>query len=403
MGRQARQFFLRYVAYTPCTQFTLVGLAGLATRGHDEGEMTERGGTMERTTKSTGNYLRIALSVLVTLLCIYLLGLLRGFLHDIWLVVKTLFLPFLAAMVLTYVLEPVVNLLVRRRVPRGMAVLIIYLTFIVLATIIVINCIPLVSKQMTQLANNIPGLVQWADGWIDKLAQQKQYLPEAVRKGIETALANAEQHITGLASGAFTMLSGTVSFLFLAFVVPFLVYYMLKDMRVIGRAMVRVAPVRYRDEMKTVLAGIDDTLGKYVRGQLLVMSAVGVLTYAGLLVIHMPYAILLAMFLAAADIIPYLGPFIGATPAILLAFPMGLSMVIKVLIVNVIVQQLEGNLISPQIMGHTLNLHPMAIVAALLIGGEVGGILGLILAIPLLAVLKVVWHEIHSSRSKTQT
>lgn len=350
----------------------------------------------------SSRYLGIALSVLVTLGCIYLLGLLRGFLHDIWLVIKALLIPFLAAMVLTYVLEPVVELLVKRKVPRGVAVLVIYFTFIVVAAIAIINCIPLVSKQLTQLSAHVPVLVREADKWIDELSRQKQYLPEAVRKGIEAALATAEQNITSLATGAFTMLSGTLNFLFILVTVPFLVYYMLKDMRVIGRGMVRLAPVKHRDEMHRILNGIDETLGKYVRGQLLVMSVVGVLTWAGLLVIHMPYALLLAMFLATADIIPYLGPFIGAAPAILLASPLGVPMVLKVFMVNVIVQQLEGNLISPQIMGHSLNLHPMAIVAALLIGGEVGGILGLIVAVPMLAVLKAIWREVRQSRANPE-
>lgn len=348
----------------------------------------------------SSRYLRIALSVLVTLACLYLLGLVRGFLHDIWLVIKALLIPFLGAMVLTYVLEPVVELLVRRRVPRGVAVLVIYFTFIVVATIAIINCIPMVSRQLTQLSTHVPVLVREADKWIDELSRQKQYLPEAVRKGIEAGLATLEQHITSLASGAFTMLSGTLTFLFILLTIPFLVYYMLKDMRVIGRGMVRLAPAKHREEMRKILAGVDETLGKYVRGQLLVMAAVGVLTWAGLLVIHMPYALLLAMFLAAADIIPYLGPFIGAAPAVILAFPLGIPMVLKVLMVNIIVQQLEGNLISPQIMGHSLNLHPMAIVAALLIGGEVGGVLGLIVAVPVLAVAKAVWHEIQQPREQ---
>ncbi|MCF8563293.1 AI-2E family transporter [Alicyclobacillus tolerans] len=341
----------------------------------------------------SNRYLRFALAALATLLCVYLLGQLRGFLQDIWLVLKVLFIPFLAAMVVTYLLEPVVEVLVARRVPRGIAILIIYFTFILLVVVAAINYVPLVARQLTQLSNHLPHLVSQADAWIDELARRKQDLPEALRKGVENGLAQAEQKVTLMVSGLLSVLSGTVSFLFVAFIVPFLVYYMLKDMRAIGRALVGMFPAKHRDEVRTILAGVDLTLGKYVRGQLLVMIAVGILTYAGLLVIHMPYAILLALFLAIADIIPYIGPFIGATPALLLALSLGPQMVIKVLLVNAVVQQLEGNLISPQIMGHSLNLHPMAIVAALLVGGEIGGVLGLIVAVPLLAVLKVVWSE----------
>ncbi|MBX5436653.1 MAG: AI-2E family transporter, partial [Alicyclobacillaceae bacterium] len=338
-----------------------------------------------------GRYFRVALTTLVTLACLWLLAGLRGFFHDMWDVVKGLVIPFLAAMVCTYVLQPVVEALVKRRVPRGVAILIIYMAFILLVVVGILHAIPLVSRQLTQLSQHLPTLIQQADAWIDGLARRRQYLPDGLRRGIETALNQAEQHLMSYAADAITMLTGTVNAVLGAFVVPFLVFYMLKDARAIGRALVRLAPPARREQVREILGGIDETLGKYVRGQLLVMLTVGILTYAGLLLVHMPYALLLALFLAITNIIPYLGPFIGATPGILLAFSISPQMALKVILVNVIVQQCEGNLISPQIMGRTLNLHPMAIVAALLLGGEIGGVLGLVVAVPALAVGKVVW------------
>lgn len=128
------------------------------------------------------------------------------------------------------------------------------------------------------------------------------------------------------------------------------------------------------------------------------MLAIGVLAFIGYLIIGMPYALLLALFLAITDIIPYIGPIIGIAPAVLIALTVSPALLIKVVIVNIIVQQCEGNLLSPQIMGRTLKLHPMAIVAALLIGGELAGLVGLILAVPVLAVLKVVWMQLTDER-----
>ncbi|MCL6548431.1 MAG: AI-2E family transporter [Alicyclobacillus sp.] len=340
---------------------------------------------------TSSRYFRGALTVLVTLACFYLFAELRSFFHDIWDVVKGLVIPFLAAMVCTYVLQPVVEALVKRRVPRSMAILIIYLAFILLLVVGILHAIPLVSRQLTQLTQHLPTLIQQADSWIDGLARRRQYLPDALRRGIESALSQAEQNMAAYAASVITMLTGTVNAVLGAFVVPFLVFYMLKDARAIGRAMVHLAPPGRREQVREILSGIDETLGKYVRGQLLVMLTVGILTYAGLLLVRMPYALLLALFVAMTNIIPYLGPFIGATPAILLAFSISPQMALKVILVNVIVQQCEGNLISPQIMGRTLNLHPMSIVAALLLGGEMAGVLGLVVAVPALAVGKVVW------------
>ncbi|MFB5190005.1 AI-2E family transporter [Alicyclobacillus fastidiosus] len=350
----------------------------------------------------TSRYFRATLSIFLTLLCIYLIGLLRGFFSDIWAVVSAVVYPFLASLIVSYVLQPLVDLLARRRVPRGAAILLIYFTFVLLVVVAVLNAVPVITKQVTQLVANMPGMVVQVNHWIDMVNAHKQYLPDTVRIGVENALNQVERNLTQSVSGVFSFISGAVNIAFIVALVPFLVFYMLKDGRSIGRGAVRLVPKSRREQVQELMVSVDHTLGSYIRGQFLVMLALGVLAFAGYLIVGMPYALLLAIFLAVADIIPYLGPFIGAAPAVFLAMTVSPAMVIKVLIVNVIVQQCEGNLISPQIMGRTLKLHPMAIVAALLIGGELGGLLGLIVAIPLLAVLKVVWTNIQEERHKSQ-
>lgn len=346
--------------------------------------------------------LRVVVTVLAILMCIYLFGQIRGFIHDIWSILRALVIPFLVALIITYLLEPLVGILTARKVPRGVAIIVIYCAFILFTAVAVLNAIPMVNRQVAQLGHHLPALIAQADHWLDELTRRKQYLPEAVRKGIETALQQSEQHLTQYAAGVLTMLSGTVNVLFIAFTIPFLAFYMLKDAKAIGRGIVQLSPERYRNDVRRTLQGIDQTLGSYVRGQLLVMLAVGVLTYAGLLVVHMPYAFLLALFLALSDLIPYIGPVIGAAPAVLLALALSPQMALKVIVVIVIVQQVEGNLLSPQIMGRSLKLHPMAIVAALLVGGEVGGMLGLLVAVPALAVCKVVWQNVRDVRRSAE-
>jgi predicted PurR-regulated permease PerM len=346
----------------------------------------------------SSRYLKVALSVLVTLACLYLVGMLRGFLQDVWKVIYVVLLPFLISLIVAYALQPIVELLVRRKVPRGVAILVIYLVFVLLVAIAVLQAIPAVTRQFTQLTAHFPVLIQQIDQWAGALSAHKKYLPDAVRTGIEDALTRAEQGLAGSVANLFTMLTSTVSAIFVIFVVPFLVFYMLKDGRSLGRSLLRTLPARRRPQVKTLLLTVDETLGTYVRSQLLVMLVVGVLTYAGFLIIGLPYALLFATFLAVVDVIPYIGPLIGAAPALILGLSISPQMALKVLIVNVVVQQLEGNLISPQIMGKTLHMHPMAIVAALLIGGEVGGILGLVCAVPILAVVKVVLKTVKDLR-----
>jgi predicted PurR-regulated permease PerM len=347
-------------------------------------------------------YLRMVLSVLVTLLCLYLIGLLREFFHDIWVVLRALVIPFAASLVVAYILQPIVELLVRRKVPRGIAIALIYFTFVLVVIVIALNCIPLITKQLTELGSHLPDLVRRADAWIDQMAAHKKYLPQSLRVAVESILNQLQKGILDYSGHVFQLITNTVSAIFIAFVVPFLVFYMLKDAKAIGRVIVHLAPKRHREATRVILRGVDETLGKYVRGQLLVMLVVGILTYAGLLIVRMPYALTLASFVGLMDLVPYIGPFIGAAPAVILALFISPPMAIKVLLVNMIVQQVEGNLISPQIMGRTLDLHPMLIVAALLIGGEIGGVLGLVVAVPLTAAIKVTWRHIKDMRDDSE-
>lgn len=346
-------------------------------------------------------YLRVLLSILVTLLCLYLIGLLREFFHDIWVVLRALVIPFAASLVVAYILQPIVELLVRRKVPRGIAIALIYFTFVLVVIVIALNAVPRISKQLSDLGSHLPYLVHRADMWIDQMSEQKKYLPASLRVAVESMLNQLQHSITNYSGQVFHLISTTVSAIFIACVIPFLVFYMLKDAQAIGRAIVKLAPKRHRPAIRVILKGVDDTIGRYVRGQLMVMLVVGILTFVGLLIIRMPYALTLASFVGLMDLVPYIGPFIGAAPAVILALFISPPMAIKVLIVNLIVQQIEGNLVSPQIMGRTLELHPLLIVAALLIGGEMAGVLGLVVAVPFVAALKVTWREIKLLRAES--
>jgi predicted PurR-regulated permease PerM len=300
------------------------------------------------------------------------------------------------------VLHPVVNLFSGRAVPRSVAVLLIYTLFIASIGIVFVNMSPLVNTQMKEMAEHLPEWNLQMQSWIQQYNDNKYLLPDSVRAGIEKSLDRLEQWVTDGIGNLLTGLGTTLNQVFLALIIPFLVYYMLKDAQVIERSFVTLFPRHRRKEILRVLRDIDEALGNYVRGQLLVCLAVGGLAYIGYVVIGLPYALLLAGMVALFNIIPYLGPFFGAIPAVLVAMTISGKMVISVIVVNLVVQMLEGNVISPQIVGRTLHMHPLLIIFALLVGGEVGGILGMILAVPFFAVGKVILehvalHYIHRS------
>lgn len=334
------------------------------------------------------------LITLVLLACLYLLWELRDVLQLIWAVLSAVLTPFLVAVIIAYLLNPLVARLHQRGVPRGASIVVIYIVFFMLITVLLINAIPLFIDQLRELSEHLPQLIEEFDSWMDGFNRDKQRLPDAVRKAIDSNLTTLESKVTRMITKTLESAGNTIEGAVGWFVVPFLVFYMLKDLKVMEKTVITFFPRQKRQEIIRLFRSIDEALGNYIRGQLLVATVVGTLSYIGYLIVGMPYGIILALIVAVTNIIPYVGPFIGAAPALMLAFTVSPFMALKVLIVNLIVQQLEGNVIGPYLIGRTLKLHPMLIIFALLLGGEVFGIVGLILAIPVVAVGKVILQHV---------
>lgn len=337
-----------------------------------------------------------ALSVLA---CLELVGQLRGLFLDVWHVLAAIVWPLVLSIIATYVLRPIVDAFEARGVPRTVSILVIYGALAILFAVVLVNIVPLLGEQVAHLARQLPLYVKEFDTFVDHLSFAARVLPNGVRIGLEKAVNGAETGLVGWLSGALVGVRSLVGSVVAAFVVPFLVFYLLKDYTLFTNLIVRLFPKRSRTTVSRILTGVDHSLGRYVRGQLLVMLLVGLATLAGLLIVRMPYALLLSSIAGLTNLIPYVGPFIGAAPALLMASGVSRLMVIKVLIVNLTVQQLEGNVFSPWIMGRTMNLHPLAILLAVMLAGEIGGITGLIFAVPLVATVKVIVDQIHSTRT----
>jgi predicted PurR-regulated permease PerM len=350
---------------------------------------------------NSSRILTISLISLTLIAIVYLLFQLSPYIKTLFAFLKAVLGPFIIAMMISYLLNPIVNLLSQRSVPRSIAVLLIYTLFIASVVILIINMVPMFEKQLSELAEHLPE-------WNEKMQammqayndHSKDMLPSGIQTGIEKSLKRMEQ---GISDGIGNLMGGigsTLNQIFLALIVPFLAFYMMKDAQAIEQGMMSLIPGTKRREIVRLLRDMDSALGNYIRGQLLVSMMVGVFAYIGYLIIGLPYALLLAAFVGIFNIIPYLGSIFGAIPALLVALVESKQMMVGVIVVNLIIQVLEGNVISPQIVGRSLRLHPLLIIFALLVGGEMGGIWGLILAVPIFAVGKVmlehiVQHYIH--------
>lgn len=333
--------------------------------------------------------------ILLGLAALYMLLLIRPLLIGIFSFLRKVLAPFFIALLISYLLHPVVSLLNRRKVPRTMAVLLIYAVFLTSVAVILLNLIPIFVNQVKELNEHLPELSMRAQSLVDGLNDSK-VVPLSIRDGINQSFVKLEKGISQSVSQYLDGIGSKLNMLFMIMIVPFLAFYMLKDYRHLERTAITAVPQTHRKLTVKLLLDIDTALGNYIRGQLLVCIIVGVLAYTGYWLIKMPYPLLLASLVALFNIIPYLGPFFGAAPALIMASTISIKMMLLVLVVNVAVQVLEGNVISPQVVGKTLKMHPLMIIFALLIGGEIAGIYGLILAVPTFAVCKVIYHHLRA-------
>ncbi|WP_027724572.1 AI-2E family transporter [Tuberibacillus calidus] len=308
--------------------------------------------------------------------------------------ISTLFFPFLISIFLYFLLNPIVNLIEKAKIPRTLAILILYVIFVG-AIVLVIGLIgPVVVRQINQLINNIPEYVKSSKDLFNYLMHtdlynwvQEQKLLEKVNSSMLKWLTDFTDNITaGMQTAIGVITSITVTII----TVPFILFYMFKDGKKFPLAVMRFIPVNYRNEGLNIIRETGETLGTYIQGQTLVCLAVGFLTFIGFLIIHLPYALLLGLIIAVTNIIPYLGPFIGAAPAVIVGLLDTPSKALLAVIVVVVVQQIDGNIMSPLIIGKRLDMHPLTIIVLLLVAGNLAGVLGMILAVPVYAVAKTV-------------
>ncbi|MBO9609712.1 MAG: AI-2E family transporter [Paenibacillaceae bacterium] len=343
----------------------------------------------------------ILVYALLGLFILFMLMQIRPLLGGVYRFLRAILAPFLLAMMLSYVLHPIASALQRRKMPRSVAVLLIYAVFLTGTAVVVVNVIPMFNAQLNELNEHMPQLTMKAESLMSTL-NDNDYMPASVRSGINHSLAKLESSISAAVSGYLSRIGNLINMLFVAFIIPFLAFYMLKDYQIFQRLALALIPKRHREGTVELVADMDTALGNYIRGQFLVCAIVGVLAYVGYWAIGMPYPLLLAGVVAVFNVIPYVGPFFGAAPAVVMAASVSWKMVLYVMLINTAIQVLEGNIISPQVVGRTLHMHPLTIIFALLVGGELAGIVGMILAVPVFAVMKVlVQHmQVHWSRRR---
>ncbi|WP_026677272.1 AI-2E family transporter [Fictibacillus gelatini] len=310
--------------------------------------------------------------------------------------VKTIFLPIILAGICFYLFNPLIDFLEKIGVKRMISILILYIVIIGVIAVIISSVIPPLTAQIQSLIDNIPQFSHDIQETVRKVSHNKY-----VEKGMQSINTDIEKisknvsgylskFVAGFSQGVLSFV-GTVTEIVLSIaVLPFILFYLLKDGKKLPAYIVKFLPNQTRPEAKQILSDMNHALSSYIRGQVFVALCIGILLFIGYLIIGLDYALLLAIIAMVTNVVPYLGPIIAISPAIIIAFISSPFMLLKLAIVWVIVQLLEGKLISPQIMGKTLHIHPITVIFVILTAGNLFGIIGIILAVPGYAILKVI-------------
>lgn len=339
---------------------------------------------------------RLLYAIVFLLLIVWLGSKVSFVFRPVVVFVQTLFFPFLISGVLFYLFRPIVLFLSRYKIPRGISILLIYCVIVGLFVLLGFSIGPLLTEQFQTLVSNFPEILAAAKVQMVELSRHPwvtEYVDwDSITDSVVDYINSSYTTIGSNVAGFF----GIITDVLLVFAtVPFILYYMLKEGEKAVPYMLRILPERDREHGISILHDLDHALSSYIKGQVLVAITIGLIVYIGYLIIGMPYALLLAVFAMFTNVIPYIGPLIGLAPAAIVAFIHSPSMIIKVLIVALIAQQVEGNFVTPKVMGKNLNVHPLTIILLLLVAGSLAGFLGMLLAIPTYAVLKVVVSHVY--------
>lgn len=306
-------------------------------------------------------------------------------LAQLWWVMRLVIISILVV----YALNPAVDYLARfPRIPRLLAVVIVFLSLILLTIMLINLVIPIIISELQDLARFLPRFAGEAVPYLQEWGEflERPEITEVLLGLLEQLPRNLQQ----LAFQATALTRAVVAGLAEIAIILFMVFYLLRDNRSLRQSLLHYAPAPWKDGAVHLLGVLDAKVGAYLRGNLVRCGAVGILTGVILGSIGLPFAFMLGVLAGLLNIIVYIGPYLAAIPAVLIALSQSLGMALLVAAVYISVQALDAFVLTPNLLGRAVNLHPFSVIVAILVGAQLLGLLGIIVGIPVAATLKVL-------------
>ena len=304
--------------------------------------------------------------------------------------------PLLIAVAVVYLLNPLVSALERRGVARVAGAGIVYLLFLCIVALVVSLLVPLVTRQVSSVIDHFPDYLADGQALVRDVAarfgQEPNFRLDADHVRDWLSAGENRQAVTRYLTGLRSVTNSVISGLIIIVLGPVMAFYLLVDLPRLNRGAMALIPPGRREEIRGLMDRIGQAVGGFFRGQLLVALFVGVASSIGLWAIGLPFWLLVGMVAGIFNLVPLVGPFIGGGLAVIIALVSGQPLkAVWAALVLLVVQQIDNHLISPNVMGRTVQLHPVVVMLALLVGASFAGLFGMLVIVPLVAVAKIVF------------
>ncbi len=325
-----------------------------------------------------------------------------GFLLFLLLIVENILLSVILAYVITYMFKPMIDFIERQKVDRTLSVILVFLPIGLLMTLGIAMLFPIFNKQFTALQNEFPNYILGLQNlMIGFQSQANTFLNPFYQLNIAETLLTQTENWVGATLAHIPKKTTQIFTIFL--LAPFFSFFMLKDGRSLYRKSLVFVPNNLFEPLLSLTYQINNQMGSFIRARLFEAGIVGLVVWIGLSIISFPFAIILALFASLTNLIPYIGPIIGAIPALAIALINQESWVVMTLIVSIyfIAQLIDILFIIPLVVAKIVDLHPITVIVAIIVGAQAMGVLGMIISIPVTSILKLTFFELYQHLEQT--
>ena len=304
-----------------------------------------------------------------------------------------LFIYFSIALMLAYFFDPLYRYLIHKKIPKVLAIIIVFGIIIALLILTIFFLIPSVINQLNILYKEIPKFIENYQNIILSIEPQlsKFISPVDVEILLKENLSELQRSVLGFSQTIIIYLSNIVSSItFGIVIIPLILFYLMRDMFIFKENLYIYVSKENKKEFKEVLEEIDNIVSGFIRGRIIVCFIVGILIGIGLYFLNLKFALIIGIVSGVFNFIPYLGAIVGVVLALIFALGNPWWSLLMIVVLFVLVNQLEAVYLNPNILGKGLGLHPLTVILSILICGQLLGILGVLVAVPLAAILKVL-------------